>query len=298
MTEAAFPSPRPADHRLTIAILVHAHLGLPPGTTVARLAGDHWAPTGHRVLVHDGQGPPPQADLAILHIGLTTVDPRYLELAARYPRVINGRITDTFKRRICSDLIEANDAHEGPVIVKTDLNYGGRPERALRRRKAGKLQRAWLGLERHLPARWFGRLPGNEYQVFARKSDVPGWMWRSPHLVVQPFHTERRGAFHLLHQWYFLGDRDCVTTFLGREPVVKFANLVDRLPLHGEVPEALRRRRAELKFEYGKFDYVMVDGEPKLLDANSTPAGFGVPPPPREFAICSAIAGGLEAFLD
>jgi hypothetical protein len=140
-------------------------------------------------------------------------------------------------------------------------------------------------------------MPNDAYAVYEHKDSVPGWVWRTRGLVVQPLYTERRGDLFALNQWYFLGDRDCVTTFLGREPVVKFANLVDRLPLHSDVPDALRRRRAELAFDYGKFDYVMVDGEPKLLDANRTPAGFGVPSPPREFAICGAIAEGLSDFV-
>jgi hypothetical protein len=101
-----------------------------------------------------------------------------------------------------------------------------------------------------------------------------------------------------MNQWYFLGGRDCVSTFLSREPVVKLATVVERLPLHREVPEAMRRRRAELKFDYGKFDYVIADGEPVLLDANRTPdEGPEFPTNPRVFAICEALAGGLADFL-
>ena len=89
-----------------------------------------------------------------------------------------------------------------------------------------------------------------------------------------------------------------VSTMLGRKPVVKLANTVERLPLHGDVPEALRRRRAELKFDYGKFDFIMENGAPVLLDANSTPhEGRIFPTPPRETAICAALAEGLGAYL-
>ena len=45
-----------------------------------------------------------------------------------------------------------------------------------------------------------------------------------------------------------------------------------RVPPNFDVPPALRRRRAELGFDFGKFDYVVQDGEPVLLDANRTPA--------------------------
>jgi len=38
-----------------------------------------------------------------------------------------------------------------------------------------------------------------------------------------------------------------------------------------EVPAALRAERQRLGFDYGKFDFVIHDGEPVLLDANRTP---------------------------
>lgn len=298
MTSSDFPSPRPVDRRATIAILTHADQGLVGDTTLARIAGEHWSPAGHRVVVHRGLGSAPPADLAILHIGFTVIPEPYLALAAGYPRAVNGGLVDTLKRRICTDLLRPDDAYDGPVIVKTNLNHGGKPEWRQRVRQADLPAKLCLKLQECLPARWFGRLQGNKYPVLPRKRDVPDWIWRSPDLVVQPLHSERRGEYYALHQWYFLGDRDCVSTFLGREPVVKLANVVERLPLHADVPEAMRRRRAELKFDYGKFDFVIVDGKPVLLDANSTPnEGDRWPTPPRVFAICGALAEGLPGLL-
>lgn len=298
MTGDSLPAPRPIDRRIAIAILTHADIGYDSGTTLARIAAEHWAPTGHRILPHIGLGTPPPADVAILHIGYSVTPGPYLELAARYPRTVNAGVATTLKRHVCTDLVGADDAYDGPVIVKTDLNHAGKAETRQRWRNAGALGRLWLRLERQLPPRWFGRLKGNKYPVLERKNDVPDWVWRSPHLVVQPLHTERRGEFYAMHQWYFFGDRDCVSTFLGRRPVVKLANVAQRLPLHCEVPEALRRRRAELKFGYGKFDYVIENGEPVLFDANSTPhEGQDFPTPPRVKAICAALAEGLHSYI-
>lgn len=298
MTNGPASSPRPTGGRATIAILTHADQGLVASTTIARVAEEYWTPAGHRIVAHRGLGSPPPADLAILHIGFTVIPEPYLALAARYPRTVNGGILNTLKRRVCSDLLRPDDAYDGPVIIKTDLNHGGRPEWRQRVRQAGLPVKVWLKLEEHLPARWFSRLNGNKYPVLPNKRDVPDWVWRSPDLVVQPLHAERRGDFYAMHQWYFFGDKGCVSTLLAREPVVKLANAVERLPLHHDVPEAIRRRRAELKFDYGKFDFVIVDGRPILLDANSTPnAGTEFPTPPRVAAICGTVAQGLDSFL-
>ena len=49
--------------------------------------------------------------------------------------------------------------------------------------------------------------------------------------------------------------------------------LADRppMPLTEPVPEELRQTRRQLGFDYGKFDYGVVNGEVVLYDANRTP---------------------------
>jgi hypothetical protein len=291
-------APAIIDRRAAIAILTHARQGLRPGTTIARIADEHWSRDGHRTVIHRGLGTPPPADVAIQHVDLTRVPRDYLDLASHYPRTINGAVADISKRRISSDLLSEDDDFAGPVMVKTDLNHAGMPERVLRRSLPRLCARLLGLLETRLPCSWFGHLPGDQYLVFERKDAVPRWVWRSKGLVVQPLHVERRGNLFAMHQWYFLGDRDCVSTFLSHAPVVKLATVVERLPLHTDVPDALRRRRAELKFDYGKFDYVAPDGQPILLDANRTPdEGPEFPTNLRVAAICAALAGGLATFL-
>lgn len=291
-------APAIIDRRATVAILTHARQGLRPGTTIARIADEHWSREGHRIAIHRGLGAPPPADIAIQHVDLTRVPRSYLDLRAHYPRTINGSVADISKRRISSDLLSENDDFAGPVMVKTDLNHAGMPERLLRQALPGLRARLFCLLETRLPCAWFGRLPGDQYLVFERKEAVPRWVWRCKGLVVQPLHVERRGDLYALHQWYFLGSHECVSTFLSRDPVVKLSSVVERLPLHRNVPDAIRRRRAELKFDYGKLDFVMPDGEPILLDANRTPdEGPEFPTIPRVHDICAALANGLRAFL-
>ena len=291
-------SPRPIDRTVTIAVVTHALQELRAGTTIARIANEHWKPAGHRIIVQRGLDRLPPADIAIQHVDLTKVPPPYLALDRVYPRVINGAVGDISKRAISTDLLAEDDDHRGPVMVKTDLNHAGLPERMLRQEMRG-LRGVLLRLaERALPADWFGNMPGDQYRVFDSMERVPRWVWRARHLVVQPLHVERRGNLYAMHQWYFLGDRDCVSTFLASTPVVKLSTVVERLPLHTEVPDEMRRRRTALKFDYGKFDYVVADGKPILLDANRTPdEGPEFPTIPRVHDICAALAGGLSSFL-
>ncbi|HEX6119682.1 MAG TPA: hypothetical protein VFZ03_09550 [Dongiaceae bacterium] len=291
-------APAIIDRRATIVALAHKVFGLEAGTTLSIIAREYWAPLGHRFLVHRGLKTPPPADLAIPHVPLTHLPPRYAALSSRYPRAINGAVTDVSKRRIATDLVTADDSYAGAVMVKTDFNHGGVAERLLRRKRRDLRTRLLAAIQRRLPPHWSGRPPLDRYTAFERKSDVPDWVWHSRGLVVQPFHAERRGDLYALHQWYFLGSHECVSTFLSREPVVKLSSVVERLPLHRDVPDAIRRRRADLKFDYGKFDYVISNGVPVLLDANNTPnEGLGEQKNPRVLAICKALAGGLAEFL-
>ena len=291
-------APTIVDRRPTVVLLAHKLLGVDENATVSIIARRHWAEQGCRILLHRGAKAPPPGDLAVLHVPLTRIPQRYLDLASGYPRTVNSAVADVSKRRISTDLLRQGDPYDGPVIVKTDLNHAGGSERRARRKARTWRKRITSALERWLPPDWFGHLPDDRYLVFDAKRAVPRWVWNCRALVVQPLHAERYGDLFALHQWYFFGDHDCVSTFLSNDPVVKLSSVVQRLPLHQDVPEAIRRRRAELKFDYGKFDYVIADGVPILLDANNTPhEGKGGQAHPRVHNICAMLEGGLRSFL-
>jgi hypothetical protein len=246
-----------------LAILTHAEQGLDPGYFLAAIVDEVWRPAGRRVLVHQGLRPPPPAAMALLHVDLTRVPAAYAALARQYPRCLNAGVLDIAKRSIA--------------------------ERRLRRGLAN-----WLG--QRLPGRWSGRPPGGAYRVYERRALVPAWVWRQPELVVQRFLAERQGAHYALHQWFFLGEASVVSTLLGAEPLVKWQSRVGDLPLHDEVPAEIRRRRAELGFDYGKFDYVVQEGRAWLLDANTTPHLGGSPPwSERQLAVLRRLGAGLDS---
>jgi hypothetical protein len=278
----------------SIALLTHLRQGLHGGYFLAAIAEHFWKPAGVQVLVQQGLRDPPPADLAILHIDLTVVPQDYIVLGARYPRTLNGRAVDISKRRVSENLLSEEDDYDGPVIVKSDLNHGGVSERQLRGAARGRLGRAL----HQLLERNRGGTGGRGYRIFERREQVPRRLWRDRRLVIEPLYLERVGRLYAMNQWFFLGDVDIVSPLLAPTPLVAMASVAERLPLHSEVPEALRRRRAELGFDYGKFDYIVHEGRPRLLDANRTPhLDSDSPLIPRIQAICGALAGGLESCL-
>lgn len=280
----------------TISVLVHASQGLSPGHFFAE-AARHWVARGGRLLVHRALTLPPPADLGVLHVDLTRVPQPYLDLARHYPRCLNAGAADIAKRRVSRQLVGPGDAYDGPVIVKSDCNFGGLPEHRITLAKAGWMARAWDRLVERLPTAWTGRLRSGRYFVLPSARQVPDWVWRRPELVVERFLVERRGPHYALNMWFFLGEVDCVATSLATTPQVKAVTTVQRLPLDDRVPEALRRRRRELGFDFGKFDYVLIEGEPCLLDANRTPhcgpSGFS----DRGREICRRLSAGLDTYL-
>jgi hypothetical protein len=100
---------------------------------------------------------------------------------------------------------------------------------------------------------------------------------------------------YCLRTWTFLGDEESATLSYSPVPVVKRANVTRYEPC--EVPDALRAERRRLGFDYGKFDFVMHEGEPILLDANSTPS-CAPQPGPRLLATADRLAAWLLAAAD
>ncbi len=281
-----------------LVILTHQRQGLDPGYSLAAMADYCWRPAGLKVLVHQGTATAPPARAGILHVDLTVVPAAYLDLGQRYPRTLNGRVADISKRRVADGLLRPGDGYDGPVVVKTDRNHGGKAERALRRAERGRLWRVLAAAAERLPGRWTGGLPGGNYQVFRHARAVPRWVWHQPGLVVQRLYEERREGLFALNQWYFLGTAEVVSTMLAPVPFVNMASVTRRIPLHGEVPDELRERRRALGFDYGKFDYVVEGGRAWLLDANRTPHLAGDPPTSeRMMAVHNRLSQGLEAFL-
>lgn len=278
------------DSAAKIAVLAGPGDAIRSGSYLISALVAAWRGAGMEVSVLEGTDRFEPADVLVLHVDLTVVPKEYLALAARYPLVVNGLVRDISKRKISADVVDRSDGHDGPVIVKTDLNCGGVSEHTL---SSNRLFRAFTA---RLPWTWTGKFLGRTYPIFDSPSAVPRRVWNNSRLLVEKYVPEREGEYYCLRQWVFLGDREVSYRSLSRDPVVKARNVVrreDDVP----VPQTLSDIRDRLGFDYGKFDYVIAGGAVHLLDANTTPTMGSRAAPPESADIVNALAAGLGTFL-
>jgi len=276
-------------------ILLHEHAKFIKPDFTLHLLIEEWRAWGVEIKVLNGTNRFVKADAVILHINLTVVPEVYLRFAERYPVAINGKVADISKRRVSANLIDRFDDYDGPVVVKTNLNYGGVPELnvATLSSPIGRLKRL---AKRSLPLRWSGYLDPKHYPIHESKSDVADWIWKDSRLVVEKFLPELVDNHYCLRQWYFLGDQGSNNLGLSKNPIVKGADIIKYEPV-ANIPEELFSIRRELNFDYGKFDYAIVDGKAILYDANKTPTyntGTGLEQAKTNAAI---MAKGITAFV-
>jgi hypothetical protein len=224
-----------------------------------------WREAGHRIITRRTLRHLPDADVVILHVDRTVVPGRISDCLKSYPVVLNRHAVDISKRVISRQLVAPGDDYAGPVVVKTDANCGGLPEKLLSRYLPTRLGRgrAWAKVATMRPDR---------YPVFADKAEVPPGVWENPALIVERFLPERRNDLYYLRYWIFLGGKGWAGRLGSRHPIVKFGNAVTpEEPV--EVPDALKAWRTGLGFDFGRFDFVVHDGEVILLDVNKTIGG-------------------------
>lgn len=216
-----------------------------------------WQEQGSRVLVLFGPGRYVPADLIVVHVDLSVVPEVYLQFAARYPVAVNGEIRDIRKSVVSRNLVGTDADYRGPVIVKSDCNYAGMPEKR------------YLPQEPNDAQRLFKNPLG--YRIYPSYAEVPQPILQMQGLVVEKFLPEFEGGLYHIRFYNFLGNRGNCMRVASKSPVVHIndAVAVEQIPCDPRI-EALRR---ELRFDYGKFDYVVRDGEVVLFDTNKT-TGF------------------------
>jgi len=257
---------------MRIAVLFHEgerEAGI--GSYIVHHLARFWREDGHEVRYLFGTRSPIPADLLLVHVNLSVVPADYLRFARQYPVALNARVADIRKSAISRNLVRPGDGWEGPVIVKSDLNYAGQPELVLGRNWAEQRFAPWRRFVRRMPriARWVKPITQwQDYQVFERLSAVPRSLLRSRNVVVERFRPELEGGLYHLRIYQFLGDRYTCSRLASPSPVIKAQNSVrvEQIEPH---PEILAWRE-RLGIDYGKLDYVVEGGEAVLLDVNKT----------------------------
>ncbi|MFN7164064.1 MAG: hypothetical protein ACK4P2_04530 [Hyphomonas sp.] len=252
----------------------------------ARIA-DHLAERGTEIIHLQGTDVFVPADAVFVHVDLSVLPQAYAQFAQRYPLQLNARAQDIRKRVYADGLLERGEAYDGPVIVKTDLNYGGAPEH-FERSPAARMARRLARLLRGAPAPVIRSKA--DYRVFAALADVPQACF-TPENVVQKLVVEMADGKHVLREYLFLGD-------LHYENIERSGNVIitedEHVSCRPFVPHPrLLAVRRKLNLDYGKIDYVMAGGEPFIFDANKTP-GIGAAKDPDELSTDMHLM--LEAF--
>jgi hypothetical protein len=280
----------------SIAILLHEHEWRRslPRFAIWHLA-NVWREEGIRVFFLFGTHKYIPADLAILHVDLTRVPETYTEFASRYPIVLNGRIKDIRKSTFSRHLVRPDDGYDGQVIVKSDLNYAGEPERKL------------LGsLVSRISMRFSSRLPSfqsvrdgsqpafkspADYKIFDNRRKVPKGWYKRDDILVEQFLPELQNGFYCLRNYHFLGDRGVCVLRKSTNPIINSSTAMDRSEIEpaAEIVEAVRN----MGMDYGKLDYVLHDGKPVLFDINKTP---GAGKSEAYIAMCREWAQGIKRY--
>jgi hypothetical protein len=295
--------------RPSLAILTHWTDDLLRGGYLIHLLIPRWEAMGFQVVVVTDKDKFVPADAALLHVDLTVIPDSCRRLAERYPLVLNGGVLDIRKRRFSRLLLDRPESYEGRVIVKTDWNYGG--WREFRKRvlesPIGRLGRRmgieesvlnkFVWLEQRRPWRWKRMLLTDSYLVCSERGLVPRGVWRNPNLIVERFAAEREGDEYCCRHWLFFGDQEVNRRSISPQAVVKVSGRLEWLS--DPVPEELRKIRAQLGFDYGKFDYGIVDGEVILYDVNRTPGSSADPRRHAETVelLCQGLRSALERNL-
>lgn len=284
-----------------IAIIAHEIQPFSKGYYLRRLAELHWQAAGHDVLVHHGLEDPPDADLAILHIDASVVPAEYRALAERYPRHTNASTPSIERRRFSKILVGREDTYDGPVILKTNGNRHGINDISLARHRV----KASLNPLTHLQWRFkrsvtwrLRRLPNDNYTIYENKSDVPTWVWRDRRFIVERFVPQIADASYYVNYWSFIGDRDVVMTCRQPHPIVRPDDgREDLVEVHSDVPEEIRAAREDLGLDFGKFDYLLHEGKPTLIDVTTTPNSGDNAHLPSRLRLIETLAPGLDALL-
>ena len=203
------------------------------------------------------------ARLTLMHVDVSVVPSRYCNWAVNASRqglVWNARADDIRKSQVSSHLLLPEDDWAGQVIVKTDRNFGARPEGAL---GYSVKKQVW---------RDAGNPVKQEYLVQDSLADVPDWAWESPHWVVERYF----GAAETESSMWTL-------TVIGTElELVRFSTRSQDTNDRGrysdwEVHDAdneLKEMVAGLGIEYGRLDLFRVANDWVLIDVNKTPGQY------------------------
>ena len=306
-------------NRMTRILILRDRPAAPMSYAIDHYAA-HWKDAGHQIIDHIGLDNIPSADLVIVHIDLTVLPSAYIDMITKISRTINGQVFDISRRRFSRLLLSQTNRYAGPVIVKTNANYGGVPELDQKRQRDWKRKiRNWATRKslnplaypiikdlklfyfehtkaRQAKSRKWGTIESLnplDYPIFKDIESVPRDIWKNENLIVEPFIRNWEDGLFYVHYYVFFGDREVSGRIGSPNPVVKFRNSVvdEEFP----VPDDVRQWREQFRIDFGRFDYLDVGGEYFLIDINKTEGGGNINYKYKEEL--EFLASGLDCYL-
>ena len=237
-----------------------------------------WMADGHKVHVLFGTARFEPADIAIVHVDLSVVPDAYLDFARRYPIAVNGRLRDIRKSAFANNLLEPGDGYSGPAIVKSNLNFRGIPE-------------FQLGEAQPPPG------DGAPYHIYPDARLVPEEIHARDDLVVQKFEPEMDGELYCVRYMAVMGSYVQCMRLRSRQQVVNGETCLpdfENIDPHRDIVAA----RERYGLDYGKIDYVVIEGRAVLLDLNKTVGVGNMSTDPVMLAMRRARARGLYSYFE
>ncbi len=245
------------------------------GSYMLLAAADVWRARRIEVVQVHGTDVDAAAEALIPQVDLSVMPWEYREFMAAYPAVVNRNITDIRKSTFSRNIVSRYDTWTGPVIVKSDLNFGGRPERRL------------LGVPQVAD-------PYN-YPVYPSIDEVPDDVFADPELVVERFLPEIVDGLYCVNAYLFAGERAIAYRRFAETKIVK-AGIGDEREII-PIPDEIVAERERLGWDYGKFDFVINEGTVHLIDANATPTWHGTDLTAQQRSMSQLLGEGILGLL-
>ncbi|HKK15500.1 MAG TPA: hypothetical protein VJ981_02260 [Gammaproteobacteria bacterium] len=257
-------------HINSIAILGH-EFGYSPANQryiISHLCR-YWLQKGIDVKILKGIKRDVDADIILNHIDTTVTPDKYIDFMKKYKYRINSNVRNISKKLYSNNMLTQGDAYKGKVFLKTDANCGGEIDYFIRQvEKHGK-----PAINRTRQRNWSSKLFMNSYnyRLYENIDAVPEDAWKNDKLIVEKFLPEIvENNNYQVRYWYFFGNKEFNIGVQSDKPVVKGPNITKRYFID-HIPDELRDYRSRFGFDYGRFDYSIVDGEVNLFDMNRTP---------------------------
>jgi hypothetical protein len=155
------------------------------------------------------------ADLAIVHIDLTTIPEEYLAFARAYPKSVNANCPDLRKTLYSSVQLHKSDVYSGPVIVKSVLNTGGYWEKWVDRHGGvSGTTKELMTSPSSLPIE-----SKRDYKIYPSLQEVPSDILESKSVLIEKFLPEFHKDMYCLREWYFFGSSEVNSVELSKEPI-------------------------------------------------------------------------------